>query len=176
MSNSICRSLRVFALACSLAVMTMFSFTSAMAQGAKLHEQIVGTWSIVAVTIEQGGVPRDMYGPNPKGVAIFASNGRYSLTLLRADLPKIASNNREAGTPEENKAIAGGTFTHFGRYSVNESDRTINFEIEASSFPNFSGAKQIRLVTHCDGESLKWTNPTTSQGSGSSYLTWTRAK
>jgi len=176
MSNSVFRSRRIFALACSLAVMEAFIGSSALAQGPKLQEQIVGTWSIVAVIIDQGGAPHDVFGPNPKGVATFGSDGRYSLTLLRADLPKIASNKREAGTPEENKAITGGTLAHFGRYSVSESDRTINFEVEASSFPNWNGAKQIRLVTRCDGDVLKWTNPASSQGTGSSNLTWSRAK
>ena len=36
------------------------------------------------------------------------ANGRYLITFARADLPKVASNNRTMATPEENKAIVGG--------------------------------------------------------------------
>ena len=33
------------------------------------------------------------------------ANGRFSVIVTRSDLPKLESNNREAGTTEENKAI-----------------------------------------------------------------------
>jgi hypothetical protein len=46
------------------------------------------------------------------------------------------------GTDEENMATAQGTMTYFGTYTVNEADRTIAIHIEASSFPNWSGADQ----------------------------------
>ena len=41
---------------------------------------------------------------NPQGQMMFDPNGRISFMVTRADLPKFASNNRQAGTPEENKA------------------------------------------------------------------------
>jgi len=39
---------------------------------------------------------------------MFDGNGRLSLQEMRLDLPKFASNNRQEGTPEENKAIVQG--------------------------------------------------------------------
>ena len=63
------------------------------------------------------------FGPND-GVAIFEANGRFSLSLVRSDLPKIASNNRDTGTPDENKAIVQGSIAYFGTYSVSEADGT----------------------------------------------------
>jgi hypothetical protein len=39
-------------------------------------------------------------------------------SLNRADLPKFAANNRNVGTPEENKAIVQGSFAYFGTYTV----------------------------------------------------------
>jgi hypothetical protein len=50
--------------------------SSAVAQSAK---DIVGTWTIVSA---------EAFGPTPKGVLIFDANGRYSLMLMRPDLPK----------------------------------------------------------------------------------------
>jgi hypothetical protein len=49
---------------------------------------------------------------------MFDANGHFSAALIRAGIPKIASNNRLQGTPEEYKAIENGTLTFFGTYSV----------------------------------------------------------
>ena len=40
------------------------------------------------------------------------ANGRYVIAIARAGIPKVASNNRTTATPEENKAIVGGSITH----------------------------------------------------------------
>jgi Lipocalin-like domain len=72
--------------------------SDAIGQSAK---DLVGTWTIVSA---------EAFGANPKGLLIFEPNGRYSLMLMRADLPKYASNNRSQGTAEEYKAIGAGVF------------------------------------------------------------------
>jgi hypothetical protein len=60
-------------------------------------------------------------GPNPLGQLMYDANGRFT----RSDLPKLASNNREAGTTEENKAIVQESLAYFGTYTVSEPDKTI---------------------------------------------------
>jgi hypothetical protein len=52
---------------------------NAVGQSAK---DLVGTWTIVSA---------EAFGPNPKGSLIFQPDGRYSLMLMRADLPKYVS-------------------------------------------------------------------------------------
>jgi hypothetical protein len=47
------------------------------------------------------------------------TNGHY---ILRRGQAKFASNNRNEGTPEENKAIVQGSIAHFGTYTVNEAE------------------------------------------------------
>ena len=49
----------------------------------------------------------------------------------------FASNNRDAGTAEENKAVSQGTISHFGTYTVDEGGKTLSFHVEGSSFPNW---------------------------------------
>jgi lipocalin-like protein len=66
-------------------------------------------------------------------------NGHVLFIITRSDLPEFASNNREAGTPEENKAVAQGSIAYFGTYSVNETDKTITTHIESCTFPNWNG-------------------------------------
>jgi hypothetical protein len=74
----------------------------------------VGTWTLVSITLEKDGKENDLYGPNPQGQATYDANGCLSVIVTRSDLPKFASNNREAGTPEENKAIVQGSLAYFG--------------------------------------------------------------
>src|ERR1700687_1991140 len=92
------------------------SAAGAAAQSAK---DLVGSWTPVTV---------DAYGPNPKGSLIFESNGRFSLQLMRSDLPKYASNNRTQGTPAEYKATVEGSLSYFGTYSVSGTDLMLHVE------------------------------------------------
>jgi hypothetical protein len=94
----------------------ILSSEEAVAQTAA--NDLVGTWTLVSITIERDGTKTDYYGPNPQGQLMYDSNGRISLIITRSDLPKFASNNREAGTPEENKAIVQGSLAYFGTYMV----------------------------------------------------------
>lgn len=144
----------------------------AVAQTAK---ELVGMWTLVSVTLEQEDKKIDMYGANPQGQAIFAPNGRFSIMFTRSDVPKFASANREAGTPEENKAAVQGSIAYFGTYSVSETDKVIMYHIEGSTFPNWRDLDQKRFFK-LSGDELTLTNPTPSTGSGSGYAVWQRVK
>ncbi len=142
----------------------------AVAQQKTLKEQVVGTWTYVSVDIvgtDGSRVP--LYGPNPQGIASFDSNGHYILLTARRGQAKFASNNRNEGTPEENKAVVQGSIAHFGTYSVNDADRTITFHIEASTFPNWNGTEQKRPFT-VTADELRWTTPASSGGSAEVVL------
>ena len=133
----------------------------ASGQGPITKDQLVGTWAYVSVVVERAdGTKVETFGPNPKGMLIFTADGRYSLQLIRPDLPKIASKDRLKGTAEENDAVAKGVLAHFGTYSVNEADGSFTLHVEASSFANDNGTDQKRIVTSFTGDELKWTNPT----------------
>src|SRR6266705_3668379 len=84
---------------------------------AQTAQDLVGTWTLVSAINEHGGNKTDIYGPHPKGILTVDANGRYVLVIARADLPKVASNNRTTATPEENKAIVEGSIAHFGTVS-----------------------------------------------------------
>ena len=143
----------------------------AFAQTAK---DLVGTWTLVSAINEQGGNTTDTYGPHPKGILTVDANGRYVLVIARADLPKVASNNRTTATPEENKAIVQGSGAHFGTVSVNAADKTITFKIETSLFPNWDGTEQKRPFT-VTGDELQYTVPAAS-GGGTATVVWKRTK
>lgn len=111
-------------IASALALGVASPFSSAVAQGAK---DFVGTWRLVSLTTDQGGNKFEPFGSKPHGMMIFGSDGRYVQLITKADLPKIASNNRTAGTAEENKTIYGGLIGHFGRYTVEEGNKVVVF-------------------------------------------------
>ena len=134
--------------------------------------QLVGSWSLVSNTTANSSAPP--FGAND-GFAVFESNGRFSLSLVRADLPKFASNNRATGTADENKAVVQGSIAYFGTYSVNAADGSMTLHIERSSFPNWDGTDQQRTITSLTAQELKYTNSAASTG-GSAELTWKRVK
>jgi hypothetical protein len=157
---------------CLSAIILMGSIN---AFGASLKDQIIGTWKYVSVdTVRPDGTRTPMYGPNPQGLVIFDSSGCYALVNARADQPKFASNDRMAGTPEENKAVVQGSIAHFGGYSINEADKTITFQIDTSTFPNWNGVVQKRPFT-LTADELKWTTPAAS-GGGSGEVVLKRVK
>jgi hypothetical protein len=141
---------------------------NAAAQSAK---DLVGTWTPVSV---------DAYGPNPKGSLMFEANGRYSLQLMRPDLPKFLSNNRTQGTPAEYKITVEGSLSHLGTYTVSGTD--LIFHIEASTFPNWTGTDQKRINLSITGDELKYTNLAPSGGyqylvpAGAAFVVWRRVK
>ncbi len=143
----------------------------ATAQSAK---DLVGTWTVVSVdNIDASGNKTLSFGPNPRGSMIFTSNGRYSLNLARASLPKFASDNRLKGTAEENQAVVAGSLAHFGNYTVDEKDKAFTLRIETSTYPNWDGIPQKRLFT-ISGDELKY--GVDAGAGGRAELVWKRVK
>jgi hypothetical protein len=133
--------------------------TVAFGQTAK---DLVGTWSFVSITVVDGEKKSEPYGSNVKGILILDGK-RFSITIMRDQLPKIASNNRMSATPEENKAIVQGSIAYFGSYTVDESGKAILIKIDASTYPNWTGTNQTRMY-QWSGSELVLTNPAGSTG------------
>jgi lipocalin-like protein len=165
----------VFAALTMLALLLVPLTGDAVAQQKTLKEQLVGTWLMATnITISPDGSRADTYGPNAQGIAIFDSSGRFTLVTTRADLPNFASNNRGTGTADENRAVVRGSLAYFGRYSVNETDKSYTVQIEASIFPNWVGTAQTRTIS-MSGDEFTLTNPAGS-GGGSVESKYKRAK
>jgi len=149
---------------------------SAVGQAAKSDkEQLVGSWTLVALTVGEGATQALPYGPYPKGSMMVDADGRFSITIMRSDLPKFASNNRMAGTPDENKAIVQGSLAYYGTYTIDEATHVITVKIEGSTFPNFIGDMQIRTLSF-SGDEVTYINPTPSNGGGSAKNIFKRVR
>jgi hypothetical protein len=165
--------LRIMAMA---ALGLALSAGNAMSQAKKINpKQLRGHWTLVSVdNVRPDGSRRQGFGPNPKGVAVFEPNGRFSISLVNPDLPKFASNNRDAGSADENKAVVQGSIFYFGTYAL-APDGTLSLEIEGSSFPNWNHVNQKRMITSLTASEVKWINPAASVG-GTAELAWNRTK
>ena len=118
-----------------------------MPESLSLKGQLIGTWMLASWEQKKGdGTKVQRYGENPAGIAFFDSGGRYIITVMRSDRARYASDALWQGTGEENKATADGTITYFGTYSVSEADSSIAIHIDGSSFPNWNGVDQKRIV------------------------------
>jgi hypothetical protein len=161
-----------------LVALVVLAISLALPTFAQQANDLVGTWTLVSITLERDGKKTDFYGPNPQGQLMYDVNGRFSVIITRSDLPKFASNNREAGTAEENKTIVQGSLAYFGTYSVSETDKTITTHIESSTFPNWNGTDR-KTSFNISGDELSThviSGPLTSIGTGTAYVVWKRAK
>ena len=141
-------------------------------QGATVPS-LVGTWTLVSETAHHGDQTTQPLGPNPQGLMMFDSAGRFMMIIARADIPKFAVNKRDAGTPEENKAVLAGMLGFFGTYSVNGADQVLIIRPEAGTFPNWNGADQKRFLTF-KGDQMIWTNRTPAIGAEVVEVVWKR--
>jgi hypothetical protein len=166
------RNLLTASVAMPLALMVP---SSGFSQPGTLKDQLVGSWTLVSTrTTRPDGSIYGPYGPNEKGTLIFDRSGRFALILVNPDVPKFQSNNRERPTAEEALAAMKGSFAFFGSYSVSEPDRTFLFHIEASSFPNFNGTNQKRIVKSITANELVFVNDTPPNAGARAELTYRR--
>jgi hypothetical protein len=139
-------------------------------------KSLAGTYSGVSFSMtDSAGKKTQIFGENPRAMLVLTPDGRYSAIVMRASLPQFASNARPKGTPEENKAVVEGSIAHFGRYTIDEKDKTITFHVESSTFPNWDGKPQKRPFT-VKGDELSYKVPTASTGTGTAEVVWKRIK
>jgi lipocalin-like protein len=148
---------------------------NAMGQQKSPKEQLLGTWTLVSIeAVRPDGNRLALFGPRPRGIAMFDGGGHYIISVMRSDLPAFAINDRMQGTAEEYKAATQGAITYFGTYSVSEADRTLLIHIDGSSFPNWNGNDQKRLFVLTE-QDLKLTVPPAPTGGGTIEVVWKRA-
>ena len=151
---------------------------AAVAQPAKsLKDEIVGTWNfVVAEVVAPDGKKSFPFGETPKGILIFTADGRFAQIHVAGDVPKIASNNRLTGTPEEYAGIMRRSLSVFGTYTVDEANKTVTYHIVSSSFPNWEGEAQTRTIDKLSADEFVNTNPGVAGGRGSASNFYRRVR
>jgi hypothetical protein len=134
--------------------------------GAQTIKTVAGAYSVVAVPA---------FGEKARGMMVLGADGRYSLILSRVTLPKFAGNIRTKGTPDENKAIVDGSIAHFGKYTIDDGGKSITFNVEVSTFPNWEGTA-IKRTLKVAGDQLTYTVTAPSAGGPAADVVWKRIK
>ena len=152
--------------------------SDAVAQNAKsMKDQLVGTWDfVVAEVTAPDGKKSFPFGETPKGILIFTPDGRFAQIHVASDVPKIASNNRLTGTPEEYATIMRRSISVFGTYTVDDAKKTVTYKISAASFPNWEGEAQTRTIDKLTADEFVNTNPNVAGGRGSAANIYKRVK
>ena len=159
----------------ALASLALSLMSTAAAQG--LRNQLVGTLDFVVAEVKApDGKKSFPFGESPKGILIFTPDGRFAQIHVASDLPKIASNNRLTGTPEEYADIMRRSLSVFGTYMVDEAKKTVTYHIVSASYPNLQGEAQTRTIDRLTADEFVNTNPNVAGGRGSASNFYKRAK
>jgi hypothetical protein len=158
---------------CASMVGVAFLVCSARIGYAQSASDLVGTWEPVSiVNTSKDGVKTELFGPTPKGIAFFASDGRFSQIENRPGLPKFASGNRMQGTPEENATVVQNTIAYFGTYTV--ADKTLIMRIEGGTWAGWIGTEQKRPIPSFSGD--QFTMSVTASGGGTNEAVFRRLR
>src|SRR3979490_3438227 len=152
----------------ALLALALSAGAAAAQPATSLKDGIVGTWNfVVAEVTAPDGKKSFPFGETPKGILIFTADGRFAQIHGAADVPKIASNNRLTGTPDEYAGIMRRSLSVFGTWTVDEDKKTATYNIGSSSCPNWEGAAQSRNIDKLTDDEFVNTNPKVGGARGS---------
>jgi len=161
----------------ALLALALSAGAAATQPAAGLKDQIVGAWNfVVAEVTAPDGKKSFPFGETPKGILIFTADGHFAQIHIAGDVPKIASNNRLTGTPEEYAEIMRRSLSVFGTYTVDEVGKTITYNIVSASFPNWQGESQTRAIDKLSADEFVNTNRNIAGGRGSASNFYRRLK
>jgi len=134
---------------------------------------LTGTWVMQqAFEIHADGSRTTNYGAHPSGLMMVDPQGRYSIQIFRPGRPAFRSGDKTRGEAEEYRTAVLGSSTHFGRVKVDEIRHQLLFDVEASSFPNWEGKRQVRDFSYADGV-LSYAVPASASGNGTiAFSVW----
>ncbi len=136
---------------------------------------VVGTWLLESSVTERDGWRTEQFGHGAAGMLSLDSGGRFMLTIIGPKLPRFVSNNRAAGTAEENRAVMAQSIAMIGTYVIEPEARELVFNVDHATFPNWNGTAHPRKIVTADGEQLVYIAAVASSG-GIGTVRWRRAR
>ncbi|MCM2253820.1 MAG: lipocalin-like domain-containing protein [Ramlibacter sp.] len=132
-------------------------------RAASLRDKLLGSWRMISWTrkLSATGEESDALGPHPIGYISYAHDGRVMVLVLKRDRPRPAS-----GIPSEKEKIGlyDTMFAYCGTYDVEEGQ--VIHTIDASWNENWTGTRQIRLLSFEAGRLVYTTHDTTDPMDG----------
>jgi hypothetical protein len=111
----------------------------ALAQQNSLKDQLLGTWTLVAIAdVYENGKRVDDWGKSVGGAASFDANGRFTYMVIGGNLPDRTNSPRVSSRM---------VVAYYGRYTVDEAKRTVTYIADRSTNPGFDGGSRIVTLT-----------------------------
>lgn len=114
-------------------------------RGINDQRELVGAWRLVSW--ENRGADGQLsypMGVDARGYLIYTADGRFSVTISRADRARFTGGDLLGGTVSEKARAAEGFVAYAGRYT-GRGDHVVH-HVELSLFPNWVGTDQQRLA------------------------------
>ena len=116
-----------------------------LAMADEAPKQLVGSWRLTSWVIQiVGGEPAEPFGPNPKGRAVFTSDGFAAFMIARPDR-KPATNDSDSA------ALLKSLMVYTGKFTVDGDKLTTNVDLSWNEI--FTGTAQIRFFK-LEGDNL----------------------
>jgi len=159
----------------AVALISLLIVGAAAPAHAQELQSMAGTWVMdSAYEINADGTRVTNYGEHPLGLLTVDETGLYNMQIFKVGRPAFASGDKARGTPEEYRQAVVGSSTHFGTVKIDQAKRQLVFEVQAASFPNWEGRRQVRDYTFTDGL-LRYAVPASASSSGIiAYSIWRR--
>ncbi len=115
-------------------------------------DKFVGVWRLLSIEYrtDDGAIVESPYGSEPDGTIMYDSLGNMAAQIGKKDRTRFSSADRMAGSADEKKAAFESYVAYFGRYRVDERERTVTHDVQQALFPNWIGSKQVRYYTFAD--------------------------
>jgi hypothetical protein len=143
-----------------------------------LRDRLLGTWALVAMEGRRAsGTVFHPWGTDVRGRLTYDGAGHVALQIAKGDRPRFASDDLEAGTPEELRRAWDGYHAWFGRFTVSPNEQFVTHHIEASLFPNWAAVERTRLVALGEDELVLRSMPLPYGGEPVEFQTrWVRSR
>ena len=162
-----------------ISVFLLFGLISLPARAMTEADKFVGVWRLLSIEYrtDDGALVESPFGAEAEGTIMYDSLGNMSAQIARKDRPRFSAADRSAATVEEKTAAFESYVAYFGRYRVDERDRTVTHEVQQALFPNWAGGKQVRYYTFADRKLTLRTPPFQYLGkSVTAVLSWDKIR
>ncbi|MCI3273533.1 lipocalin-like domain-containing protein [Streptomyces cylindrosporus] len=118
----------------------------------RVRSALLGAWRLVTwQSVDTAGSVSYPLGEDAVGQLMYTATGHVSAQLVRARMPRFASDDWRRATAEERAAAWPGYFGYFGTFTLDTDADTVIHHIESSWFPNLVGTRQVRHYRFEDG-------------------------
>jgi hypothetical protein len=120
-------------------MLTALSADGASAQQTSIKDQLVGTWTLVSIAdVYENGKKVDDWGKSVGGAASYDANGRFTYMIIGGNLPERTNSPRVSSRM---------VVAYYGRYTVDETKRTVTYTADRSTNPGFDGGSRTVSLT-----------------------------